>query len=516
MYKDLCLLHLRDATAEPDLPLLDILNDSTSLLTWRQLQRVLRERIREQIVISIEESRRLSAEQRDFAHQALRFLQAREPIFSTGIHDNIYHLVWSRAYKPETNVRAPDSLYRGHASFRWRLETSLVRPDSEGLRVGVLSYRMRKTTYFMHELRKRQSEFFGRTPTDEELVAVAQHYGFPTGMLDFTWSLKVAAFFATIGANSAKDGDIGAIFKLTLPSSANPLQEVRVSPSFGSFDLLKATTVRPGKLRLIEPVLADLDNRIARQQGVFVTDFHPRDFQHALSSPLLFRQIRGEVFEDKAANIYATYLLHDDTPLAKFAKEKREEFESANPEMFSSDPPLPAVENMALPDMGIIGANGGALQAVLTDGRGFFNRLQSFVEEFAEEEYITSSITDVLVEYFAMARIRADVGQNAKENIQPFPTALARLAGLSQVEERLLWSVAKPHLISDLRQDVPTESPPTWEPDTDVEHLAASIILYLAAWERLQFIDGMAIRETAEQAMGHLGTHRIKKMLGLE
>ena len=57
VYKDLCLLHLRDATAEPDLPLLDILNDSTSLLQRRQLQRVLRERIREQIVISIEESR---------------------------------------------------------------------------------------------------------------------------------------------------------------------------------------------------------------------------------------------------------------------------------------------------------------------------------------------------------------------------------------------------------------------------------------------------------------------------
>ena len=33
---------------------------------------------------------------------------------------------------------------------------------SEGLRVGAPSYRMRKTTYFMHELRKRQSEFFGR------------------------------------------------------------------------------------------------------------------------------------------------------------------------------------------------------------------------------------------------------------------------------------------------------------------------------------------------------------------
>jgi hypothetical protein len=514
MFKELCLLHLRDLAARTDAPLIEILNDPVTPLTWRQLQRILGEEIRGEMVASMEEKGRLSADRRAFAHSALQFLRARDPVFCTGLHDSIYHLVWSRVHGPETYVRPPDGLYRGHADFRWRLESTLVRPDAEGLRVGVLSSRMRATMYFVRELRKRQSEFFGRTPTDEELVAVAQHYGFPTGMLDFTRSLHIAAFFATMHAHKAKDGDVGAIFELTLPNSAKSVQELRESPSFGGFDLLRAASIHLGKLRLIEPPLADGDNRIARQQGVFVTDFHPRDFQHALSSPMLFRQVPGEVFEDPLANIHRTHLLQDDTPLATFAEEVRTAFERKNHETVESALPLSGVENVVLPDMGIIGANGGALQAVLTDGHGFLSRLRSFVQEFNDEEYITGSLAEVLDEYFALARIRADVGQNAGENVHPFHEAIAKLAALAQVEETLLWSVAKPHLTSELGRDASISSLPVWEPSTIVERLAASIALYLAAWERLQFIDGDAIRDTAERAMDHLITRRITKIFG--
>jgi hypothetical protein len=171
------------------------------------------------------------------------------------------------------------------------------------------------------------------------------------------------------------------------------------------------------------------------------------------------------------------------------------------------------VENVVLPDMGIIGANGGALQAVLTDGQGFLDRLRSFVEEFNDEEYITGSLAELLGEYFALARIRADVGQKG-ENVRPFHEAIAKLAALAQVEETLLWSVAKPHVTSELGRDASISSLPVWEPSTGVERLAASIALYLVAWERLQFIDGHAIRETAERAMHHLITRRITKIFG--
>lgn len=77
-----------------------------------------------------------------------------------------------------------------------------------------------------------------------------------------------------------KEGDVGAIFRLQPRGADAPAQSLREFPSFGDFELLRATTVRLGKLRTVEPALADPDNRIAREQGVFVTDFHPRDFQH--------------------------------------------------------------------------------------------------------------------------------------------------------------------------------------------------------------------------------------------
>jgi hypothetical protein len=269
-----------------------------------------------------------------------------------------------------------------------------------------------------------------------------------------------------------------------------------------------------GKLSLIEPPLADPDNRIARQQGVFVTDFHPRDFQHVLGSPMLFRQIPGEVFEDRAANIYLSHLLNDQSPLAKFSKEVRTAFQAENPDSVESGPPLPGVENVTLPDLGIIGANGGALQAVLTDGQGYLDRLRSFVEEYADQGSITETLAQLLDEYFSMSRIRADIGQKAEEHVRPFHDAIAKLAALAQVEQASLWSVAEPYLTGTLRMHASKLSAPGWEPDTGVNHLAASVVLYLAAWEQLQFVDGDTVRDTAETAMNHLMTRRIAKILG--
>ena len=159
-------------------------------------------------------------------------------------------------------------------------------------------------------------------------------------------------------------------------------------------------------------------------------------------SALLFRQIRGEVFEDKAGNILCSLISYtDDTPLVKFAKGKAlNNYKAPILRCSAQTHHYQRWRTWRFQIWGLlVQTEGGALQAVLMDGRGFFPiDCKVLSKEFAEEEYITSSITHVLVEYFAMARIRADVGQNAKENIQPFPTALARLAGLSQVEERLL------------------------------------------------------------------------------
>ena len=515
MFKQLCLLHGRDPGAVADPPLLDVLNGNGPL-TWRDLQRVLREEVRDAAIAQFRQKGRLTAEQRELGREALAFLRAREPIFTNGIHDDIHHVVWSRGYRAETYIRPLPGLYRGHRDYRWRLETTLARSAPEGLRASAVGDRVRATAHFVEELRKRQAEFFARKPTDEELVAVAQHYGLPTGMLDFTRSLKVAAFFATSEAAKARDDDMGVIFELRAGVADAPARVVRESPAFGEFDLLKASSVNFGTLRTIEPALADRDNRIARQEGVFVTDFHPRDFQHVLGSPILFKQLPGEVFEDARANVTAGYLLGDDTPLARFAADVRKAFD-ADPSLHGRTRTLPAVHDVVLPDAGILGSNGGALQAVLTDGQAFVKRLRVFIDELDDSQHITSSLASVLGEYFALSRIRADVGQSAEDPIRPFAEAVAHLARLSGIEEARLWSFAKAQLPIELRPRLVGEPPPKSSPGDDAfERLTASVVIYLAAWERLQFVDGESARRTVEAAMGLLVTRRLQKILRRE
>ena len=50
------------------------------------------------------------------------------------------------------------------------------------------------------------------------------------------------------------------------------------------FNLLDAASVRIGTPRYVRPRLADHDNRIARQHGLFVTGFQPRDLHGALNT----------------------------------------------------------------------------------------------------------------------------------------------------------------------------------------------------------------------------------------
>src|SRR5262245_9802776 len=125
MFKTLCMLHLRDSRSEEDAPLINVLNDPNTPLTWRQLQRILGEPLRQEMVSAVTRKGRLSADQIAVAEEAVEFLRARGQIYCTGVHESIYHLVWSRGHGPETYIRPPEGLYRGQADYRWRHESTL-------------------------------------------------------------------------------------------------------------------------------------------------------------------------------------------------------------------------------------------------------------------------------------------------------------------------------------------------------------------------------------------------------
>ena len=88
-----------------------------------------------------------------------------------------------------------DSIYRGQTNCLWDFTPSLYRkPYNE----KILDLRKSYTQAFIEDLR---TEFKDQYDLDKlsqiQLQAVAQHYGFYTTLLDFTYDSDIAAFFAT-------------------------------------------------------------------------------------------------------------------------------------------------------------------------------------------------------------------------------------------------------------------------------------------------------------------------------
>ena len=85
-------------------------------------------------------------------------------------------------------------LFRGHRCPDWELETSLERASK---RCGVHQIEYEKM--ICREFRRHAHTYLSRVPTDSDTVewlALMQHYGAPTRLLDFTYSFWIALFFA--------------------------------------------------------------------------------------------------------------------------------------------------------------------------------------------------------------------------------------------------------------------------------------------------------------------------------
>jgi hypothetical protein len=101
-------------------------------------------------------------------------------------------------------------VFRGQADARWDLATSLERAF---LRAGRIIYTRETAEYWMlHEFRKKIHLYSTLSPANEntfEWLALLQHYGGATRLLDFSESIYVAAYFSIL--NSSDDSAIWAI-----------------------------------------------------------------------------------------------------------------------------------------------------------------------------------------------------------------------------------------------------------------------------------------------------------------
>jgi hypothetical protein len=111
----------------------------------------------------------------------------------------------------------PATLYRGVASFR---QHKLI-PS-----VGRNAYNKNAEERMFSLFKEKSLPFLRECPHDDwDFLAVAQHYGLPTRLLDWTWNPLVAAFFATCECKE-EDGAVYALYAAMIPShspSVSPL-----------------------------------------------------------------------------------------------------------------------------------------------------------------------------------------------------------------------------------------------------------------------------------------------------
>jgi FRG domain-containing protein len=92
----------------------------------------------------------------------------------------------------------PGWIYRGQADAKWSLRTSFERCcDRHRIKPG---FRIGVEQELFREFRRAYHEHATHVPGEEAVVewlSLMQHYGGPTRLLDFTYSIYVAAYFAT-------------------------------------------------------------------------------------------------------------------------------------------------------------------------------------------------------------------------------------------------------------------------------------------------------------------------------
>lgn len=171
--------------------------------------------------------------------------------------------------------------YRGHADSSWEPETSIYR---EAKRQSALGFKdlLSRESWMLYQFQRFAHHHQGDLPAKENVadwLALIQHYGGPTRLLDFTYSLYVAAFFATESAQGE-----AAIWCIDTDAVAIQANEKLDAHRFGAItDIRRGMTRHLNTLRHqreaplgvlhVEP--DRLHERMYQQQGLFLAPTDP-------------------------------------------------------------------------------------------------------------------------------------------------------------------------------------------------------------------------------------------------
>jgi hypothetical protein len=170
----------------------------------------------------------------------------------------LYEALFDDTFNTRTSRYKSRYAYRGISSADYDMKTSLMRLGGEYAKVEPYLLRNFKK-YAYEQITARDSEWYW--------LSVAQHYGLPTRLLDWTYSPQVALHFATCNLDKFKAD--GAVWKVNYKKAHDYLPEkIQAATNDGATWIL-TTELLDASVKS----LADLD--ALGRDGDFIIFFEP-------------------------------------------------------------------------------------------------------------------------------------------------------------------------------------------------------------------------------------------------
>ncbi len=178
--------------------------------------------------------------------------------------------------------------FRGQANSMWQLNTSLERAMKDFLVPGDGLILLKNREHWMLHDFKKKYEIYAKNPPpiddDFEWLSIMQHYGAPTRLLDFTHSIYIAFYFATV--NTVQEAAVWCVNLRKLRKTVNDKFDIRFKESLlwdswnkkyisiANKHLRHDKKVDTSIVIPLEPIKAN--RRLSLQQGLFLVPLNSK------------------------------------------------------------------------------------------------------------------------------------------------------------------------------------------------------------------------------------------------
>lgn len=191
---------------------------------------------------------------------------------------------WAKFETFMADCAAPEWVFRGHGDRRWKLRPKIGRSDVLGV-----EWNPSAEVGLFEEFCRRARQFDpGVGFSTWDWLALAQHYGLPTRLLDWTQNPLVAAYFAVASSASVEaeiiavrvpdrdylhlqGGPLTVRSDISLEAAQTEVQWERPSP----FDSFTWPPWTPGPVAFVRPLIRA--SRMIAQRGVFSVHLYPTE-----------------------------------------------------------------------------------------------------------------------------------------------------------------------------------------------------------------------------------------------